>query len=269
MIFANHAHIYPKEIRPDGTVDSLKKLMEECSIDKCAAFATFPDRFRDSGIGMNQNRWLAQQIKNDSSLVGFGTIDFEKDNLRDQVDEIADCGFKGIKLHPQAQEFKIDCEKAFEVYQRAEDLGLFITFHSGIHWHRLRDNLVTLFDEVAYNFQSLRFSMEHIGGYSYFNDALAVMVNNERDGIQPRVFAGWTSIFDEDKIGAWSLTDGQLEVLLHQTSEDNSIFGLDFPFKNAEYIKKSIERINRMNISQQAKDKILGINFEREMSRTI
>lgn len=269
MIFANHAHIYPKEVRPDGTVDSLKRLMEECSIDKCVAFATFPDRFRDSGIYMGQNRWLSEQIKNDSSLIGFGTVDFEKDNLKSQVDEIADYGFKGIKLHPQAQGFGIDSQRAFEVYERAQELGLFITFHSGVHWNRLRESRVTLFDEVAYNFPQLRFSMEHIGGYSFFNEALAVMVNNSRGIVQPRIFAGWTSIFDESEMSAWSLTDKQLEVLIYQTGEDNQIFGLDFPFKKADYIKKSIERINRMNISRQAKDKILGLNLEREMLRVI
>jgi predicted TIM-barrel fold metal-dependent hydrolase len=166
------------------------------------------------------------------------TIDFVRDNLKEQVDEIADCGLKGIKLHPQAQEFGIDSERAFKVYERAEELGLFISFHSGIHWHRLSESSVMLFDEVAYNFPELRFSMEHMGGYSFFNEALAVMVNNSRGGIQPRIFAGWTSIFDESEMSVWSLTDRQLEVLIFQTGEDNQIFGLDFPFKKADYILK-------------------------------
>lgn len=264
MIFANHAHIYPKEIRPSGSIDSLKKLMENCSIDKCVAFATFPDRFKDSGLDMNQNQWLADKIKTDSSLVGFGTIDFENKDLKGQVDEISDCGFKGIKLHPQAQEFKVDSEEAFEIYSRAEELGLFITFHTGVHWHRLRDNNVLLFDEVAYNFKNLRFSMEHIGGFSFFKEALAVMVNNKRDGRQPRIFAGWTSIFGNDK-DAWSLTDEQLETLLFQTSDNNSIFGLDFPFKDEQYISNSIQRIQSMNLSKLTKEKILGDNLEREL----
>lgn len=34
MIFANHAHVFPKELRPEGSVDSLMRLMDDCGIDK-------------------------------------------------------------------------------------------------------------------------------------------------------------------------------------------------------------------------------------------
>ena len=152
------------------------------------------------------------------------------------------------------------------MYEKAQDLGLFLSFHTGLHWSRLRDNLAVSYDEIAYNFRALRFSMEHIGGYSFFHDALAVIANNTRDGLQPRVFAGWTSI--ENKPGAaWCLTDAQLEAIVAQTGEDRSLFGLDFPFKKADYIKEAIRRIRSLNIPETAKEKILGGNLEREMNR--
>ena len=39
MIFANHAHVFPKEIRAEGSVESLMKFLDECEIDKAVAFA--------------------------------------------------------------------------------------------------------------------------------------------------------------------------------------------------------------------------------------
>ena len=39
MIFANHAHIFPKELRPEGSVDSLMKFLDECEIDKAVALS--------------------------------------------------------------------------------------------------------------------------------------------------------------------------------------------------------------------------------------
>lgn len=258
MIFANHAHVFPKEIREDGTLDELKRLMDDCSIDKCVAFAPFYDRFCECSIGGSQNDWLASQIKNDPDIFGFGTVDMDSDNLAEQVEHIADLGFRGIKMHPPYQEFKVDGERAFKVYEKAEELGLFISFHCGMHWHRLRDGLPILYDEIAWNFKNLRFSMEHIGGYHFFNDSLAIMCNNSRGGLQPRVFAGWTSVSNRDGLGGWSLTDEQLETVIRQTGEGRSIFGLDFPYNDSEDIKWDIERIKRLRLSEAAKANILG-----------
>ncbi len=138
MIFANHAHVFPEEIKPSGTIDKLKELLDECGIDKCVCFAPFHDRFGETRRGENPNEWLAKQLKNQPDLYGFGVVDFNADNLRDEVDKIADLGFKGIKMHPPYQEFDIEGEDAFKVNERPQELGLFISFHCGMHWHRLK-----------------------------------------------------------------------------------------------------------------------------------
>ncbi len=258
MIFANHAHVFPEEIKPAGTIDKLKMLMDKCGIDKCVCFAPFPDRFQEEGRADTPNEWLAKELKNQPDLYGFGTVDFNAKNLRDEVDKIAELGFKGIKMHPPYQEFDIDGEDAFKVYERAEELGLFISFHCGMHWHRLKGVRPILFDEVGWHFKNLRFSLEHLGGFHFYNESLAVMCNNSREGIQPRVFAGWTSVSDRKGTGAWTLSNEQLETIIFQTGEENSIFGLDFPFNKADYINYEIERFKSLNISDTAKENLLG-----------
>ncbi|MBO5410390.1 MAG: amidohydrolase family protein [Clostridia bacterium] len=265
MIFANHAHIFPGQLRPEGTVDRLLEFLDECGIDKAVTFPTFPDRFADAGIDEDTNVWLSKQIKGQDRLVGFGVIDFEKDDLKGQVERIADLGFKGLKMHPPYQEFVIDGPEAFEVYEKCEELGLFISFHSGMHWHRLRDNNVLLFDEVAWNFPKLKFSLEHIGGYHFFKDALAVMCNNSRNK-EGGVYAGWTSVGNRKGKGdEWALTDDELEIVIAQTGEDRSIFGLDFPYSKPEHIKDDIARIKRLDISEECKEKILGKTLEKAL----
>ncbi len=264
MIFANHAHIYPKEIKPSGDIDSLEKYMENCEIDRVVAYAPFPFIFNELKADVDNNTWLYQRIKTKKAITAFGTLDFQRKDLADQIDRLVSYGFKGIKLHPAAQDFALTEDRAFEVYAKAQEHDLFLSFHTGVHHSRLRDSLPILFDEIAYNFTSLRFSMEHMGGYSFFKDCLAVMKNNDREGRQPRVFAGWTSIEDNVK-SAWALTDEQLERLLALTGDQNSIFGLDFPFKDIDYTKRAIERIRGLNISDSAKENILGLNLLREI----
>ena len=228
MIFANHAHLYPKELRAEGDLAHLMQMLDACEIDKAVAFAPFPLRFRESALfcDVNQNEWLSKQIAHEDRLVGFGTVDVAEDAapIRDQVQRIADLGLRGIKLHPAAQEFAIDSEKAFAIYEAAERLGLFVSFHTGLHWHRIRDYQMLLFDEITYFFPDLYFSMEHVGGYSFFREALLVMCNNARN---PHVFAGLTSVEPDENglCGPWSLTDTDIRTLLHQTGEDRTIFG--------------------------------------------
>ncbi|NMP37124.1 MAG: amidohydrolase family protein [Clostridiales bacterium] len=263
-IFANHAHLFPEQAKPSGTLDNLKRTLDEAEIEKAVCFAPFASQLRNAGFSDDDApKWLANEIKNEPNLFGFGTIDFDKNNISAQVEHIHDLGLKGIKIHPAYQEIKVDGEQACRVYEKAEELGLFISFHTGLHWHRISDYHQLLFDEVAYLFPHLRFSMEHIGGYSFFREALLVMNNNKR-GDFDRVFAGWTSIdvdIDEngnEQYGAWSLTDRQLLDVIYQTGPNRSIFGLDFPYNDSQDIKASIERIKSLPISEQAKENILG-----------
>ena len=267
-IFANHAHLFPKNTKPNGDIDCLKELLDACEIEKPVCFSPFRyqmDMYAQT-TGQNPCEWVAEEIKNDSRFIGFGTIDFEAGNLKEQVKKVADLGLKGLKIHPAAQEVKIDSPQLFEVYEQAQEQGLFISFHTGLHWHRIADYQMLLFDEVAYNFPKLRFSMEHIGGYSFFKEALLVMNNNSRSEID-HVYAGWTSIgMETDEMGnvrqgAWSLTDDDLCTLVHQAGYKTSIFGLDTPYNGIEKTQKAIDRIKNLPITEEAKRCILGENL--------
>ncbi|MBQ5883315.1 MAG: amidohydrolase family protein [Clostridia bacterium] len=269
-IFANHAHVFPKGSKDNAQLENLKELMAECDIEKAVCFAPFNHQTERVGITINQNKWLYEEIKNENNLIGFGTINFDIGSIQNQVKEIKTLGFKGIKIHPAAQEVRVDGRELFEVYAEAEKQGLFISFHTGLHWHRIKDYSMLLFDEVAYNFPDLKFSMEHVGGYSFFKEALLVMNNNSRKG--NNIYAGLTSVAMETdalgntRSGAWSLTDDEICDLIHQTGEENSIIGLDFPYKNVEYTKNAIERIKNLPITENAKKGILGENLMKALN---
>lgn len=265
-IFANHAHIFPAEVRADGTVGKLQTLMDECGIEKCVCFAPFQAYLDKAGFSGKSNAFLAEAIAPFENLYGFGVIDFSRDDIEEQIEEIVSYGFRGIKLHPAFQEFNIMSEKAQRVYRAAEDRDLFLSFHTGIHWHRIADYQMLLYDEVACHFPRLRFSMEHLGGYHFFREGLAVMVNHSRDE-RLHTFAGWTTIaMDNDGLfHYWSHSDDELRALVHQTGNDAHIFGLDFPYNDADYVRKAIERIENLAIPEDAKAGILGKNLAREL----
>ena len=261
-IFANHAHVFPQSVNPQGTIDRLLHLLDTCSIDQAVCFTPFPSQVER---GFDQNAWLAKELASRERLVGFGTVDIYRSDRKDQVRKIKELGLKGIKMHPQMQDFDIDRPEAMQIYEAAEAHGLFITFHSGVHHGRIKEYRVLKFDEVAWNFPKLRFSMEHVGGYHFFAEALAVIVNNipfpPVPGRRCMVYGGLASVFTPDYLRFWYMSPERLNELVLQAGPEQLIFGLDFPYNLEENTKLGIERIMALDLPEEKKALILGNNL--------
>jgi predicted TIM-barrel fold metal-dependent hydrolase len=266
-IFANHAHVFPREVNQGATIDRLLQLLDACGIERAVCFAPFGMQI--DAFGESANPWLAKELKKHDRLHGFGTIDFRHANVRDQVRQAADLGFRGLKLHPNIQRFDILSPLALEVYAAAEDLKLFITFHTGVHHYRIEHYRVTKFDEVAYNFPNLHFSLEHVGGYSFFNEALAVIFNNipfpPIAGRKGYVFGGLTSVFTPNWVRFWYMPPARLQEALLQVGAEQLIFGLDFPYNLEENIKIALRAIEEGIPDEKQRALVLGENLRAEL----
>src|ERR1700683_219557 len=91
---AHHAHVFPPQIKPQGTIDELLKYLDAAGIEQAVCFAPLPHEAKT----LDQNNWLAGEIKNQPRLFGFGTVDFTRADVAEQVKKIAGLGFKGIKI---------------------------------------------------------------------------------------------------------------------------------------------------------------------------
>lgn len=261
-IFANHAHVFPADDRPEGTLEELKVLMDTCGIAKAVAFAPFVEQVHASKV--TPNTWLADSLVRYKNIIGFGTIDLDAGNTGRQAEKIAELGFRGVKLHPAFQRFHVLDERLTDFYAAAEQLGLFLVFHTGVHWYRVRDYHPLLFDELAHFYPNLKFSMEHVGGASFFLDALAVLTNTTRKPPEASaVFAGITSVLNENHNILWYLTDEQIQKVVSFVGSERMIFGLDFPYNGIAETKESIDRIHALNISDEDKENILGNTLSR------
>ena len=158
-IFANHAHVFPRAVREDGTVDALLRVMDDCGIEKRSPSP--PSRaFSARGRGAEPRAGCAHCVGGPSDRLRRDRFYAFRLGGAGGGDRRAP-GFPGIKLHPAFQRFRVDGDPACRVDAAAERLGLFLSFHTGIHWHRIADYNLLLFDEVAYRFPvALRFSLE-------------------------------------------------------------------------------------------------------------
>lgn len=65
-------------MRPEGDVDSLLKLMDECNIEKAVAFAPFFSQWKTHEG--NPISWLAGEVRqHEDRLVGYAAINPESD----------------------------------------------------------------------------------------------------------------------------------------------------------------------------------------------
>jgi uncharacterized protein len=257
-MFANHAHIMPAALHEDATVDHLLPLLEATGFEGAVCFAPFSHRMQP--LGLSHNRWLASQIASHPQLIGYGTLDPTRPPA-DQVREIVDLGFRGVKFHPAAQKFHVFGDWARSAYEALEEAHLVADFHTGVHWHRMSDYDPLLFDEIAFHYPGLRMVFEHMGGWHFYRQMIAVVVNNHRRG--NHLYAGIASVLERDYQPYWYLGEEGIEACRWQMGPDLLIYGLDFPHNTRAHVARDLDTIRNLDWPAEETEKLLGRNLKR------
>lgn len=148
MIVDFHTHLFPDALAPralntmqedirqhhgramavftDGTADGLRRSMAANGIDLSIVLPVATTPKQHTTI----NRF-AQEVSGDG-ILSFAGIHPLQPDWEPVLEEIAACGFRGIKLHPEFQQFYIDSPEALRVLKKAEKLGLLVTLHTGV-----------------------------------------------------------------------------------------------------------------------------------------
>jgi len=109
----------------DGSEEGMQKYAEELGVDYCVVLniATNPRQ------QANVNNFAASS--NHGRIVSFGSVHPMAEDAFAEVDRIKALGLKGIKLHPDYQDFWIDDKRFFPLYRKIGQLGLITVFHAG------------------------------------------------------------------------------------------------------------------------------------------
>lgn len=142
MIVDFHTHVFPEAIAEKtisflenkanslahtrGTLDELKKSMKEAGIDYSVALSvvTRPSQFN------TVNNYLAE-INGKAGIISFGGLHPDCEAIEEKLDYIKELGLKGIKLHPDYQDTRMDDPKYIKICKEAIKRGLIVLFHSG------------------------------------------------------------------------------------------------------------------------------------------
>jgi len=109
----------------DGTYKQLDEVCEQAHADKhvVLSIAVKPHQMRtvnDAAILMASD-----------TVIPFGSVHPFAPDAKDEVRRLHDMGFKGIKFHPEYQQFEVDDPDHFPLYDLIGKLGLITVFHAG------------------------------------------------------------------------------------------------------------------------------------------
>jgi uncharacterized protein len=213
----------------DGSIASLRKFMEE---DGVALSVNMPVATKADQV-KNINRQMIELNKDGNRVVCFGAMhpDFNRiGSVPEELDFIAACGVKGIKLHPEYQDFYPDDPRMQEIYDACRKNGLIIMFHAGrdlafkdVHGTPKR------FAEVA-KIKKLKIICAHMGGYQMWDDVETYLV-----GLEGVYF---------DTSFSLEMDNAQMKEIIVGHGPYKILFGTDFPWQRAGDIVQKIKSLD-------------------------
>ena len=220
-----HTHIYPPAIahkaaasirqfyqlnthEMDGTADTLLKKGDQVGIDRFVILpvAVRPDRTR------HINEFILEQVAIQPRFIGFGTIHAAMENVADEAQFIMDKGLKGIKMHPDTQEFAIDDPRLFPAYEQIQG-KLPLIFHMGDK--RYHYSHPAQLRKVLELFPQMQVIAAHFGGYGMYEEAYEYLHDTD-------------CIFDVSS-SMMFMEDGVAEKYIRIYGTERMAFGTDYP----------------------------------------
>ena len=259
-----HTHAFPDDIAPramtslqgrtpawqavgDGTVAGLLAALDRAEIDLACvcAIATKPDMVK--GILKWQGSFSSDR------LVPFCSIHPLDKNPRKWLRRMASQGVPAIKLHPYYQNFVVDDELLFPIYEAAIEFDLAITLHCGRDIGFADDQTdrasAARLAAVVDRFPKIRLLCTHMGGWGEWDEVEKYLVGKD--------------VFFETSFGLTHMPPEQFQRIVAAHGPEKICFGSDWPWNDPATelarIKNIVDEETFKQISFRNACQLLGV----------
>lgn len=251
-----HTHVFPddlaeraisklREASPEsvnytnGTLCGLIGSMQANGVD---VSVTLPIATKESQVEVINLAAGSSKLKN---IVAFGSLYPFAANCDAHIDRLVTLGVKGIKLHPEYQNFYVDDSRFYPMYESLASAGLVILFHAG------KDPAPFATDHaqpaaiarIVRHFPSLKIVAAHLGGWKQWEEVYEIL-------------AGENLYFDTSALTGY-LPPEQFVKILNRHGSDYVLFGTDSPWFDQGAVKLWIEELP---VGDEIKEKIFWKN---------
>lgn len=248
-----HAHVFPENVASkavetleayynmkwsgNGLVSDLAENMNDAGVEKTVIFSTATKAAQVENI----NNYISGICSSDSRFIGFGTMHPEYENIEREISRFKELGLRGLKLHPDFQQFNIDDPKMFPIYEAIGD-SMPILIHVGDE--NLDYSSPWRLAKVLDRLPHLNVIAAHLGGYTRWDEAKECLIGKKK------LYLDVSSCFHR-----MSFAEGREIVKLH--GAENILFASDYP---AVSQKSAIESVYAMHLSDEENELIFYKN---------
>lgn len=275
MIIDFHTHTYPDRIaaktvqllesrsgtmaHSDGTLDGLENDMKKRRVDISVVLpvATSPKQYKS----INDFAVAENERFNETHVWSFGGIHPENENYKEILRDIWDKGLKGIKLHPDYQGAFFNDIRYKRIISYATELGLIVVTHAGVDIG-LPDPVhctPAMAEEMLEEVEPDKLVLAHMGGWQMWDQVIDRICG--RNVYLDTAFSLGSIDWRKDVPHRWKLmNESQFKRIVQAHGADKILFGTDSPWTDQNI---SIEDIEKLDLSDDTKKRILGGNAER------
>lgn len=226
----------------NGTVNGIKDNMKRFGIDLSVIQPVVTKHKQTESL----NKW-AQSINGDG-IVAFGGIFPNESDYKADIDYVCSLGLKGLKFHPEYQDFTVDTDKMLRVYDYALSKGLILLFHAGY--------------DIAFKppFRSGPKAFRHIMDEMKGGTIIAAHMGGIGEWEETAELLSGTGIYLDTSMGFDEYGDDGFMKMVKAMGADKLLFGSDSPWSNGG---EEIKRIRALPLTDGEKEAILYKNAAR------
>lgn len=250
-----HCHIYPAKVAAravegikkfydldmslNGMTDDLIRDGSEAGVVHYLvhSVATTPEQVRSI------NSFIAEEVRSHPDIfTGFGTLHPDSTDLKGDIDDLVTQGLKGVKLHPDFQQFAMNGEKAYRLGEMLSGRNLPILVHCGDPRYEFSNP--DQFRPFLERFPDITVIGAHFGGWSKFDEAADKL-------------AGLPNLYIDCSSSLYLMTPAKAAELIRRFGADRVLFGTDYPMWEAS---KEMDRFKKIGLTDEEEELILYEN---------
>ena len=258
MLIDFHTHCFPEKIaikaveklsfasggllpHTDGTIDGLTKLMADTKVDKAVVLNIATNATQQKNV----NDFAAKINK--GNLISFGSIFPDSKDCLEELERIKALGLKGVKLHPDYQNFSVDDDKMKPIYKKIGELGLITVFHAGFDYGFPPPYGATPQKmERALKWFESPVIAAHWGGIDCGEEVLTRLCGK--------------NIYFDTSFGYGNMPKYYAQKIMEKHTPDKILFGTDSPWHTANM---ELRLLNSLSLSDNDMEKIAHLNAEK------
>ena len=250
-----HCHIYPDKIASkavdgiknfydlnmslDGTVNGLIEDGNTVGVNHYLihSVATTPKQVKSI------NEFIAESVNtNPEIFTGFGTLHPDSEDMQGDFDHLIELGLKGVKIHPDFQQFAMNEDRAFKMGEIINEGNVPLLVHCGdFRYNYSNPEQIKAFLD---KFPNLTFIGAHFAGWSVWEDATEKL-------------AGIPNLYVDLSSSLYDLTPETAVDLIHAYGSDKVLWGTDYPMWDSP---SEMEYFNKLDLTEKEKSQILYDN---------